>query len=215
MIRRIGVLGATMAAVLTMGVMAVGAASADSITAETYPTTLTGDNDGVSSVLALDGLEMKCSQDNYSGTLSSSGSQITLSFTKSGCNWTGFAGMINPNGCDYLLKVNSVGTTGATDIVCPTGKEITVMWGPTPKCIIHIPPQSNLGAVTWTNIGAGTTRELTVNLNITGFKFHQTAGTAESLNCATADNTTGTFVGKIRLTGESDGGPGHIGIFVS
>jgi hypothetical protein len=216
MIRRISALGAAVAVVLAMSAIAVSMASADVMTSESAATTtLFGDNDGVTSVLSLDGLEMKCTNDNYIGSISSGASQVTLTFTKSGCLWTAFAGTINPNECSYLLKIKALVTTGTTDIVCPAGHEITVTWPPfgKPKCIIHIPPQSNLGTVTWTNIGAGTTREMTLDLNITGLKFDQTAGTAESLNCATADNTTGTFIGKIRLTGMVS--TVHVGVFLS
>jgi hypothetical protein len=84
----------------------------------------------------------------------------------------------------------------------------------TPKCIIHVPEQTDLTKVTGTNIGAGATREITLDINITNIKYSQTMGTAETGNCATADNTTGgTYTGAAVVTGSVAGA--HVGIFLS
>jgi hypothetical protein len=106
------------------------------------------------------------------------------------------------------------------DIVCPAGKDITVVaptFG-TAKCTLHIPPQAGLGGVTFKGVGAGTTKGVVVELNTTGVNYAQTKGTAESGNCETWDGTsTGAYVGKAIVTAEEDRESEtiHIGLFFS
>jgi hypothetical protein len=120
------------------------------------------------------------------------------------------------NGCQYRINILAIGTTGSFDIVCTGSNEITITAPAvgTKKCIKHIPAQTDLTTVTATNIGTGTTREITLDINITNIKYSQTMGTSETGNCATADNTTGgTWTGTAVFTGSVSGV--HIGIFLS
>jgi hypothetical protein len=133
----------------------------------------------------------------------------------------GLASTIDMNGCDYLVHVSLTAgdTTGTVDVVCPVGQEITVTAPAvgTKKCIVHVPPQTGLTTGTGTNVGsAGPTSEITLSLALTGLKYSQTAGTAESGNCLTADNTTtGTYTGKALITGEDENTGAHIGLLLS
>ena len=168
----------------------------------------------------LHGGETKCTTAKFTGTLSSgSSSSISVAPTYSGCTFAGLAAIIHMNGCIYQYNINPIAgnTTGTMDIVCPFGKEVTITApsAGTPKCIVHIPPQTGLVAVTAFNLGSTTTREVTVNFAISNLKYSQTTGTSETGNCATADNTTGgTYTGKDILTGENALGTAHIGVFL-
>jgi hypothetical protein len=203
-----------------MSSVVAGMASADVITSETAPATLTGAQEG-SDVFKFQFAEFKCNTTKFSGTLSAgSSSSVSLTPTYSGCTMFGITVNVSMNGCSYLVKVNSaVGSTLATvDIVCPAGKEITVTWpavGPS-KCIVHVPAQAALTSASAANFGAGSTKEITLSLNITNIKYSQTAGTGEFGICETKHSTTGgAYISSGLFTGETSSGISHIGIFLS
>ncbi len=221
MIRSLKLLGLALVAALAINAVAVGMASADVLTSEKSVTTLTGTQEG-EDVFEVDGGKVTCTHVTYSGTLTaSSSSSVTVTPTYTGCTFVGLAATVTMNGCDYLVTINSAvgNTTGNVDIVCPTGNEVTVTAPSigTAKCIVHVPPQNNLTTSTGTNLtGAGTTKELTLDINITNISYSQTKGTAETGNCETKDNTTGgKYTGKALITGENSTATEHIGIFLS
>ncbi len=217
---RLKFLGLALVAALAMSSIVASVASADVITTEAAPTTLTGAQGGTD-VRGFHSGSTKCTTVKYTGSLSAlSSSNATVTPTYSGCALLGLASTTSMNGCSFKFNVNATAgnTTGTTDIVCPAGKEITITAPSvgTPKCIVHIPAQTGLASISYSNLGSTTTREITASLNITNLKYSQTAGTAETGNCATADNTTGgTYVGSALFTGENAAGTAHIGIFVS
>jgi hypothetical protein len=215
--RKLKLFGTILVAALAMSSVAVSMASADVITSESAAvTTVTGSQEGTD-VLKVHGGEIRCFTVTYTGSFSSGASSVLVTPTYSNCSFGSLVSTFDMNGCQY--RVNFTGgtsTEGSIDIVCPIGSEITVTTPSigTKKCILHIPPQTDLTKVTGTNIGSGTTRELTLDINITNIKYSQTAGTAETGNCATADNTTGgTYTGKAVVTGSVGGA--HVGIFLS
>jgi hypothetical protein len=217
---KLKLLGLAAVAALALSSFTASVASADVLTVESLPTTLTGAQEGLD-VLKVHAGETRCTTVKYQGTVATSPTTtITVTPTFSGCTFTGLAGAIDMNGCDYLFHINSAAgtTTGTTDIVCPAGQEITITAPAvgTKKCIVHIPPQTGLGSVTYTNVGVPPTSELTLSLALTGIKYSQTAGTAESGNCLTADSTTtGTYTGKALITGENETTGAHIGLLLS
>ncbi len=220
MTRNLFSLCAVLAAALALGLTTAGTAGADVFTTEAVNVMVTGAQEGTD-VFKLHGGEVKCTTVKYTASVSSgSSSQVTASPTYSGCTFAGLAATIGMNGCDYLLKINAEAgnTTLTEDVVCPSGKEITITAPSvgTAKCITHIPPQTGLGPASAVNVGSLATREVTITAGVTNMKYSQTAGTAETGNCATADNTTGgTYTGKALLTGENFSGTAHIGIFLS
>ncbi len=206
-------------AVWAIGAAIAGTSTADVLTSEAASTTLTGVQEGQNWLFT--GGEVKCTTVKYHGALSStSSSQFTVTPTYSGCTFVGLAATFSMNGCDYLVRINAAAgnTTGTIDVVCSGGKEATITAPSvgTAKCIVHIPPQTGLGPVSAVNLGSTTTREITLSLNITNIAYSQTAGTAETGNCATADSKTGgTHTGSALFTGENAAGTSHIGIFLS
>ena len=220
MTRKLKLLGLALMAALAVNSVAVDVASADVVTSEASSTKLTGIQEGVDAFTFHAGAT-QCTTVRYTGSISgTSSSSISITPFYFGCVFVGLGAVFDLNGCSYRMNINSTvaNTTATTDIVCPTGKEITITAPSpgTPKCIIHIPPQTGLAPISVANIGSGTTRELTASLAITNIKYSQTAGTAETGNCATADNTTGgTYLGSTIFTGESSTTFAHIGIFFS
>jgi hypothetical protein len=217
MIHNLKFLGMALVAALAMSSALAAVASADVMTSESAAaTTISGQQEGTN-VMKVDGGEVKCTTVTYTGSFTSPASSASVTPTYSGCTFVGLTTTVDMNGCTYKGNLTAgASTSGTVDIVCTGTNEITITAPSvgTKKCILHIPAQTGLSTVTGTNIGAGTTREGTADINITNIKYSQTAGTAETGNCATADNTTnGTYTGTATFTGSVGGA--HVGIFDS
>jgi len=215
MIRKSKFLGAALVAVLAMSAVAVTAASGDVFTRETAElSTLSAGQEGTS-VMKFHGGELKCTNVTYAGSVGPS--SITVTPTYSGCTTVGLSAAVDMNGCTYRFNITGGTSTGASlDIVCTGTNEITITAPAvgTKKCIKHIPAQTDLTTITGTNIGSGTTKEVTLDINISNMKYSQTAGTSETGNCATADNTTGgTYTETSTFKGSNNGF--HYGLFLS
>ncbi len=216
------IIAAAMAA-LAMTAVFANAAPADVITAESVPATLTGVQSG-SDEFTVHAGKVKCSTVKYAGTLSANGgTTVRVKPTYTGCTFVGLTSTVDAGKCEYLVHLDPAAgvTTGTVDIVGCEGTEITVT-APSPalgtaKCIVHVKEQTGLSSGTVAVVGSGTTRELELKIGITKIAYSQTAGTAGSGNCATADNTSGetggTYTGKAIVTGAS--GSTHIGLFLS
>lgn len=212
------VLGIILMAALTMTAVESSTVSADEFTAETYPTKLTGSKDGeFQDELATTAGPLKCATTSYSATVASNTTTISLTPQFAGCTWAGFSATVDPEDCQYLVHIGSgTATEGGLDLVCTHAGELTVTSSGvgTAKCILHIPSQANIGLAKVMNIGSGATRELTIEGVMTGIDYTHTKGTGLG-SCSPGTGATGSFVFKARLTGESDGGSGHIGVFLS
>ncbi len=207
-------------ALAMMTMLAVSApASADELTAESYPAVLKGSSEGSPAVkiTTTDG-NISCSSMSSLGTISASTTTASVTTTLGECTALGFTGTVEMNGCSFLYHLEGEGATTATsDIVCPAGKEITIKsfgLGMT-KCIIHIFPQKGLRKAVFKNVGSAATRELTAEIELGGIIYTHTKGSGIG-SCTEGTGTIGTFVSKVLVTGEKDGGGAeHLGVFVS
>jgi hypothetical protein len=223
MIRNLKTLGILLVAIFAMSAVAASAASAAiEFHSEGEATTFTGKQDGGATFdnLTADGGSTLCELVSYTGTLSKSTS-TTLELTPIYSNCTAFGNKpahVLMNGCTYLLhwegalmEIKCAGTNEMTIEITASKTNTTVI------CNIHIPPQSLAGSIAYSNIGATTTREITLEFNINSIKYSQTAGTGP-FACATKDGTTnGTLAAKALLTGEHTlgGVTTHTGIWVA
>jgi hypothetical protein len=228
--RNFKILGLALVAMLALSAVGPGAASADDLTAEAYSTTLTGEKDpgaAVDQFLTTAGT-LTCDTPRYSATITGPTTTVTVTpnFTTPGhvephlapCRTSGLPTVIDMKGCTYQLNVGA-GTTGDLDLVCPAGVEVTVVVTPatsaTARCTIHIKAQSDIeGTVTYSNTGAGTTRDITVDANLKGIDYAHTAGSGLGA-CTTGSATNGTLTAKAVIRGEVHGGSTHRGIFLS
>lgn len=64
------------------------------------------------------------------------------------------------------------------------------------------------------NIGAGPTRELTLTMELTGIKYSHTKGLGFAA-CPEGSASNGKLNAKGVVTGETDPGSQHVGIFMS
>lgn len=224
MIRNLKVLGLALVAMLAMTAVAASAASADDLTSETSPVTMTGKQSGAGDVFTTTAGTVKCKEVIYT-TASTATPTTTVTATPSypaktaggeqNCTGFGFPAEVNANGCKYVFTIG-VGTTGDLKVECAESKEITVTAasGGTTKCIVHVPGQTLLGAITYGNTGAGTTRELTIGANIVeGLSYKHTAGTGIGA-CTSGSSLKGSYTGAGTVTAENAGGA-HVGIFLS
>jgi hypothetical protein len=128
---------------------------------------------------------MSCSLGSLSGFQSTTATiQLTVSPSFSGCTFLGIFGVaVNPNGCDFVLL-----SFGIMEINCFTA---TYMTFSAVGCVIKIGSQSGLSNVSYSNIGSGTTTELTVGYQVTNIKYH----TGEGCPGGTVNGTTGGLSG--------------------
>jgi len=217
MVRKFKFLGLALVAVFAMSAVGASAASATvEFRSEGAPVTLTGTQEGESNAFDVQFGEVKCKSAKYTGTTTTAtATTVSVAPAYAECTFAGVATTIDMNGCTYLLHVTNAGPpyTGVVDVVCPGGAQIVVTGGT--KCIVDVGPQTNLGPVTYTNIGSGTTREVTLDLaGLTNITYTQTPGTGVG-KCTSLTTGAGKYTGTATVTGETDPGTTHTGVFVS
>ena len=224
MIRNFKMLGGALVAVLAISAVVGSAASADEFTSEISPVTMTGQQAGAGDVITTTAGTVKCKQVGYSaGLVVTPTTAVTATpsypLTTSGGEWNctgfGFPAEVSTNGCVYRFTIFVSTFVGNFEILCPEGKEITVTAKSVGvvKCTLHIPAQTISSALTYRNVGAGNTREITITSNIsTQLSYKHTAGTGIGA-CTSGSSITGSYTGEAIVTGQTVGG--HVGIFLS
>jgi len=214
MIRKIKFLGMALIAVFAMSAVGASAASAAvEFHSEGAPVNITGTQEGAGNALDFQFGETKCTTVDYNATTTvSTDTTVTLIPKYESCTFAGVAATVDTEGCHFVLHVLTL-TTGTFTVECPTGKEITITGGT--KCIVHIPSQ-DMGIATLSNIGVGTTREVTADFKHLRFQYSQTPGSGVG-KCSSVTTNEGKFTGTATFTGETDpvtGTPVHTGLFI-
>jgi hypothetical protein len=209
MIRNLKTLGLAFVAVFAMS--AIGASAASAATefhAEKAPVTLTGTQHAGEDVFVTDAGKVSCEEATYTGsqaTVTSLTSSATPKY--SGCHATfGLNTTVDVNECKYVFHAD----TGKVDISCPAGKVIAVT---APGCEVTVGSQTGLGTATFTNKGAGTTREITIDVKLSGIKYEEhNKGFFPTCASNTVAKSNGTYEGFATVTGENSEKV-HIGIW--
>lgn len=185
--------------------------------AEAVPATLTGKLDGSLVVKTTAGV-MECKESSFTGSQTEKAKvEFELTPTYAGCTALGLTGTVDMNECKYRFTATKIEALtkreGSMDIICPAGKEITITAtaGEVNKCTIHVPPQSGLRTITYTNVGAGAAREITIDVNLTTIAYAHTAGTGIG-KCTTGAAENGTMETTISVKAEDAGGK-QVGFF--
>jgi hypothetical protein len=212
MIRSIKALGLGLLAVLAVSTAAAPAASANPFFhGEFAGTFLTGAQTGiVANVLTTDLGEMKCNVVKFGGMQAPmTTTTMTLKPNYEECQMAGENAVVTLNGCRYTfhLEEQAEPIEARMGIECPAGEELEI---DTPECTTTIPPQEPRKEVTFTNEGAGTTRAVVADLNVSGIHYVE-----HGAGCASQKQTTenGTYTGVITVKGE-DSEEHHKGIWV-
>lgn len=227
--RNFKILGLGLVAMLSMSVVGASLASADDLTSElNQAVTLHATNEPAQpDVLVTTVGNATCKEVTYDiGTVTMPTTTVTVLPTypvknKAGeqnCFLAGIPATVLANGCHYLFHVTGgTSTVGDVTLSCAGTNEITVTSsiGGTHKCILHVASQTLTGdPVTYTNIGAGTTREITVKVNAHGLSYKHTPGTGIGA-CPNGSAVNGTFEGRGTLTANNHANTAHVGLFLT
>jgi len=182
---------------------------------EAPPTVLTGKPHAGPIVLFFDAGPVFCANVTYAGEMAEAGTiEVGLTPTFAGCEFGGAPAAVDVNGCQLkLTPVAKEGANfeGAVDVVCPEAKRIEITGV---GCTFTIGSQAGLKTATYTNVGAGATREITVDFNL-GPLAYEEHNQAPWLKCAS--NTVPTFGGFLGgatlITGET-AAKAHRGVWV-
>jgi hypothetical protein len=214
--QKLRTLGLTLVAAFAISGAIASSASADELTAELYPITLTSNSNSLEFTFTSGGAD--CVNSKYVGTVTGATTTISLSAEHSGCLAFGFPAAIDMNGCTLLFHIAGESSTsfGSLDFVCSEKKEVTITASSagTLKCTVHVPPQHLSGIVKYSNVGTGSTREIVINVNVGGISYTHTKGSGLGA-CTGGSSTTGSLFAEIPLTAEIDGGTAHLGAFLS
>jgi hypothetical protein len=230
--RNLKILGLALVAMLAMSAVGASMASADDLTSEVVGAVqLHGTNEPAEpdSFVTTAGT-VTCQEVTYNiGTISVPATSVTATpvyetLAKNGthnCKFLGLPATIHTEGCDFVFTVTGgTSTVGDAAVKCPAGKAITVtaISAGTLKCSVSVSEQTLSSAaepdpVTGVNIGAGTTREVTLKVSYKGLKYTHTAGTG--LGACTSGSGTGTFNGKGVVTAQNDAKTARVGLFLS
>ena len=214
MTRNLKALGLALFAMFAMSAVVASAASAHTPPRFTAPAeaTIRAEKDVVDTFFTVTGLETFCETVSFHGVgpaaVSSENQTITPTYTN--CKAESIIGTVEvkvtgfghygeaDKGCDYRLRADE-----KADLVCETGKEVTVDAG---TCVIHIPPQVGLGTITYTTgLRTGNVHDLTVHIDLTSITTNHT----DPIGCplpSGGESATGTLVGTTTVWAEKPAG---------
>lgn len=182
-------------AVLCVSLVAAGLAASSAFAVEFHsegPHTILRSEDVSEPVLVFKAGTVSCSHVTGSGTGSSSTS-TTQTFTPSytGCKAFGFVNTtIDTNGCSYRYDSNA--------------KNVDVLCGASPititafNCWVTIGSQENIGAVTHTNVGSGSSRHIHRHVHKWGTTYTQHSKSFPGCTNGTFTDGTETITETIR-----------------
>jgi hypothetical protein len=146
--------------------------------------------------------KVKCSELNFSGTLSAASSELKPVQFFTACTWLGMATLIHDNGCQFRLHVLNAGPpyVGTSDIVCPAGKALQFILSSegVPYCTLNLLPQTGIPGVSYENTGAGSARAVTVTFTQTTVKYSQEGGIPGA--CPAGEFTNGALNASMSLS---------------
>lgn len=216
-IRNLKILGLACIVTLALNGVAASASKAQTafhFTASSGTSILTGVTDpGSTTEVTTDSGSVTCLKDTYTGTITGpTASTFRLSPKYTEChliNVFTFKAEIDPEGCELVFhavtKINGK-YEGSMDIECPVGKSLTITM---PGCEITYPSQTGLKEVTYTTIGSGSTKELTIDVDLTGVTYVEDNGGFCLNNAVLTHN--GTVKSKINVTAQQNNNHVSIG----
>ncbi len=213
MTRSIKNLGLGLLATLALSATAAPAASANPFFhSEFAGVFLTGSQSGAAAnVLTTDLGEMKCNAVKLNGSQAAmTTTTMTLKVKYEECKIGANNVAVTANGCAFTfhLEEQLEPIEARMGIECPfAGGKMEI---DAPECTITIPAQGPNKEVTFTNEGAGTTRAVIADLNVSGIHYVE-----DGAGCANPNLTTenGTYTGQITVKAEDAVG-GHVGLWV-
>jgi hypothetical protein len=196
--RKLKLVGFAVAAMMLAMAVSASAAFAGDFHSEKTDTTLTGSQIG-EDVFTVNAGTVRCTEATYSGTSSTtSTTETTTKLTPkySGCTAFGFVSTtIDVNGCQYEFSGDN---TNVNIVNCSTGIVVTAF-----NCWVTVKNQNNLASVTYTNVGAGSSRDIESAVSLSGITYTQTSKSFPG--CTNGTDTNGTYSGKATVQGSKEG----------
>jgi hypothetical protein len=151
-------------------------------------------------------ISVECgAETSFAGTLSTTtGTSAMLTPTYKGCKLAGLAATVDPNSCTFTFNAvaGSSPPTSTVDLICTTaGEEFTITRG---TCVIHVPPQTGLAHVVYTNTGTGTARDVDKKVTLTGIKYKITSGCPNQT--VSEEHTNGEYKETVTVKATTSGG---------
>ena len=161
----------------------------------------------------------ECKANTFAGKMAVKESLLMiLDPTYGSCTTAGLSTSVDMKTCDHefvSVEKEGAGFLGGVNFHCTEKDEITLTVSASgiTKCTITIPGQVHLETVAVKNVGAGTTREVTMEAAVAGLTYTQKEGTGLG-KCSAAHNTTGTYSGKLLVKAKSQETNAHVGLWV-
>jgi hypothetical protein len=215
--RKLKALGLTFVALLALAAVS-SSAMATEFHSETAHTIISGEQPAAENdVFTVNAGTVTCKSATYSGTTSAeTQAEVTVTPTYNECTAFGFVstkidvpgGNVAAGaggGCDYRFTPSTA--SSQLHIVCGSGEFITVTAF---NCYVRVGTQTATG-VTYVNGGSGTSRDVTVNANITGLSYSQ-ENKFGGCGGGAGSFTNGKYVGAGTVKGSTTTG-GAVGIW--
>jgi hypothetical protein len=191
-------------AMFALTAVAASAAQAIEFHSEIENTTITASTEtGSNSVFDAAGASISCASATFTGTQATKTSPtVTVTPVYSNCTFLGVLNVpVKTNGCQYTFHAN-----GETDV---TGASCTAITFEATGCKVEVKKQTGLKEVTYTNLGTGATREVTVTPHVIGITYTSSGLCPKNGTFADGNYTSGNAVTK----GESSKGV-QVGVWV-
>lgn len=203
---RITKLVLSMSAVIALGVIAPASGTAAEFHSESSHSLISGEQHAGEDTSSVNAGTIRCSHRTYVGTPNTpTSATLRIAFAYSGCRAFGFVNTtIHTNGCEFVLHI----TSGATSIDCPVGQTITTT---AYNCWVTTGSQGPLGPVTYTSNGTGISRDVTMDINITGLQYTQHSKSFPG--CTNGSFNNGTYTGSMTMRAANTAGS-QVGIWV-
>jgi len=182
--------------------LAISSASAASFHSEVEPTIITGSNSGEGGfqIAPADHTYVAtCSNSEKKGTMpTKTVTSLTLHPTLAGCESSLGASPIDTSGCSIIIDANT-NATGHLPMTweCNGTNKVKIT---SPGCTLSFEAQAMTRGAKATNIGAGSTRAITLDMTATG------TFSKSGFACFVISGTTATFSGNMILRGYKDSG---------
>jgi hypothetical protein len=199
--RELKTLGVAFAAVMAMAIFA-GTASATLALfhSEVSHTEIKGEQDGTD-VFTVNAGTVKCTVATYFGTTSVvTPTEITVKPTYNNCTAFGFVNTtIDTNGCSYTFTSHPT-TPPVMHIVCPSAPITVTAF----NCWVTVGSQTVNSGIAYTNKSTETTRDVTVDVNLSSLTYTQHP--QKIPQCTRGTFTNGTYVGAATVKGTNTAG---------
>ena len=216
MMRKIGLLGLGIVAVMSMGAVAAsGALAAPNLKAESYPALITGTQTN-ENVLSNGVRSVTCKGAILSGkkiTAASESVEIAPTYSECTGNSSTVAEVVTTGTIFKLTTTTGTFPTGFGFHISVFGHVIINIWASaeakekgTLLCKLEVPEEGN-ATITGgeaMNQGSGTSRNVQLKLNSSNVLIKRVSGTAA--NCGAAEKTTVTYTGELNGIAKTEAG---------